>query len=288
MAKTFEHYHLSLIERTQPDLYVAKLSREEWLRDAFKDAFEFVHHGKRLHWVPHAEGDPNILGTVEKQKTRLQHRPPEDGAGEFEAVEWQGSLVVIDPVYRPDGQKLAFEVDLNVGKTNAILDSMVDHINTRAGSQYAIVVRALFDSEGFWSFAARHGGVVEYVSFKFVVPNMFFGAATSVDEGLRRIGADTKAQEVEVKLESEDGVVADSQSVRDAMAYAEAGNASVTAKSLNGDKYTSTRRRKTSKVVDAIAAGAEGIRLLMKKALGRDEDDSLDDDANASDDTPID
>jgi hypothetical protein len=283
MARTFEHYHLSMVERDQPDLYVATTTREQWLRRIFGEPFTFTHMGKEFHWVPRTEGAPNILGIVERQKPRRQHRSPEDGADEFEAMEWQGSLVVIDPEYRPDGQKLAFEVDANVGKTNALLDSMVAHINNGT-NQYTIVVRALFDSEGFWSFARRHGGVVEYVSFKFVVPNMFFGASTSIDQGLRRIGEDTNAQEVEVKIDSDDGVKTDSDTIKDGMAYAEAGNASVTAKALNGDRYTSSKRRKTSKVIDIIIEGRESLALLMKKALGRDEDDSVDADDRPSSD----
>lgn len=270
MDKTFEHYHLSLVERAQPDLLVPAMGREAWIRDAFAQKFEFQHYGSTFWWVPSASSDGYITGIAEREKARTQHRGPEGDAAEFIGKEWQGSLVLIDPKNRPDGQKVAFERDGNVGTPAAILDSLVDAINARPGGQYTILVKALFDSEGFWAFASRHGGVVKYVTFDFVVPNMFFGASTSVDTGLRRLGKDTGAQTVRMRLESDDGVQADSQSVTDAMAYAEEGNASVTAQAINGDRYSSTRRRRTSRVQTLIQTG-EKVQQWIARALGQDE-----------------
>lgn len=286
MGKQFEHYHLSLIEKVQGELYVDMRSRDEWLQHTFGQRFTFTHHGNEFHWVPHADASPMILGTVERQKQRVQHRAPEEGAAEFLAEEWQGSLVVIDPVYQVDGQKLAFEVDLGVGRTNAILDSMVAHLNSQP-SQYTVFVKPLFDGESFWKFARRHGGVVQYVTFSFVVPNMFFGTTTSVNTGLKRIGQDTGAQEVKVTLDSDIGVSTDSQSVRDAMAYAEAGNGTVTAKALNGDRYSSTRKQKSSRIDGLLSSGKESVQDWISKVLGRGQDDSMDEPDSSDGGTPL-
>jgi len=275
LAKTFEHYHLSLIERDQADLLVPPIERDEFIRAAFAEGFSFRHMGNSIHWVPSIDAAPFIVGNVTRQKVRTQHRAPEEGADEFEAIEWQGSLVVIDPTYKPDGQKVAFEIDPAVGKPAALLDSILSHLNERPGVRYTIVAKALFDQETFWSFAQRHGHRLEYISFKFVVPNMFFGATTSIDQGLRQIGDDTNAEGVEVRLESDDGVQTESQTVTDAMNYAEEGGASVTAKAMNGDRYSSQRRRKTSKVIDVIVSNRRSLMVLLNKALGRDEDNSM-------------
>ena len=93
--------------------------------------------------------------------------------------------------------------------------------------------------------------------------------------GLRQIGDDTNAEGVEVRLESDDGVQTESQTVTDAMNYAEEGGASVTAKAMNGDRYSSQRRRKTSKVIDVIVSNRRSLMVLLNKALGRDEDNSM-------------
>ncbi len=282
MDKTFEHYHLSLVERPQQDLLSEPRSREDWIRHVFAEKFEFAHYGATFWWVPSAGSDGFIVGVAEREKARAQHRGPEENAAEFIGREWQGSLILIDPQHRPDGQKLAFERDKNVGTPAAILDSIVAEINSRPANQYSIYIRPLFDSEGFWSFAARHGGVVKYVTFDFVVPNMFFGARTSVDTGLRRLGSETGAQSVKVRLESDDGVQAESQSVQDAMAYAEEGNASVTAQALSGDRYSSTRRRRTSRVQTLGRAG-ERVQQWIARALGHDENSPDPDDGNIAD-----
>ncbi|RIA35440.1 hypothetical protein DFR49_4217 [Hephaestia caeni] len=284
MNRIFEHFHLSLIEGQQ-DLFKAPLSREQWLREAFGETFSFHHYGKQFHWVPRGDSGNPIVGTVERKKTRTQHKGPEEGAAEFEGEEWQGSIVIIDPQHRPDGQKLAFERDPNVGAAAAVLDSLVAHLNSQR-NQYTIHVKSLFDADTFRTFASRHGQIVRYVTFDFVVPNMFFGTSTSIDAGLRRIGEDTKAQGVKVTLESATGVDTASENVESALQYAEAGNASVTARAMNGDKYSSTSRRKTVKmhsILNFAKDSKEHVKQWLNQALGREADDSVGDADSAGD-----
>lgn len=273
MNKIFEHFHLNLVEKEQPDLLGQRLPREQWIRSIFAERFEFRHQNKTFHWVPHGDQSDIILGTVERQRPRIQHRAPHEGATEFEGEEWQGSIVVIDPVHRPDGQKMAFERDRDVGQPNAIVDSLVSHFNRQQDPPFAIVVRSLFDAETFRAFARRHGEVVQYVNFSFVVPNMFFGASTSVDQGLKRIGKSTGAQTVDLRLQSEDGVKTDSPDVKDALAYAEEGNASVTSKAMNGDLYSSTSRRLTVKMHSILYLANDSrtaVKRWLNQALGRE------------------
>ncbi|MEN2787950.1 hypothetical protein ACFOKI_16355 [Sphingomonas qilianensis] len=233
MNKVFEHFHLNLVQKPQQDLLSKPQNRETSIRFIFSERFQFQHLNKAFHWVPHGDQSGMILGTVEREKARTQRRAPEEGAGEFQGVEWQGSIVIIDPVHQPDGQKLAFERDRDVGQPNAILDSLVSHFNEQQEPPYTIVIRSLFDAETFRAFAKRHGELVEYVNFSFVVPNMFFGTTTGVDQGLRRIGDSTGAQTVDLRLQSEEGVKTNSEDVQDTILYAESGNASVTSKAMN-------------------------------------------------------
>ena len=278
MNRIFEHFHLNLVMKDQPDLLGKALSREKWMRFIFSEGFSFHHRNKTLHWVPHGDQTEMILGTIERRKVRTQHKGPDEGAAEFDGEEWQGSIVIIDPVHRKDGQKLAFERDKDVGEPNAILDSVVSHFNDQQEHPYTIVVRSLFDADTFRAFARRHGEVVRYVNFSFVVPNMFFGASTSVDQGLRRIGGSTGAQTVDLRLQSQEGVKADSPDVTDALAYAEAGNASVTAKAMNGDLYSSTSRRLTVKmqsILNLAKDSKESVAKWLGQALGREQVDSV-------------
>lgn len=286
MNRIFEHFHLNLVEKSQGGLFDdLRPTREEWIRNSFAARFEFRHQNKTFHWVPHGDQTGIILGTVERQKVRTQHRAPDEGAAEFEGHEWQGSIIVIDPDHRPDGQKVAFERDLEVGQPNAILSSLVAHLN-QSEPPYTIVIRSLFDAETFRAFAKRHGELVQYVTFSFVVPNMFFGTSTGVDQGLRRIGESTGAQTVDLKLVSDDGVKTDSADVRDALAYAEEGNASVTSKAMNGDLYSSTSRRLTVKmhsILNLTKDSKKAVKKWLSEALGR-EDTGVDIADSAGDD----
>ena len=274
MSKVFEQFHFSLIERDEPDLLEPTLSREEWLRDKLGKPFQFRHMGKEFHWVPQELSDEFLVGVVERQKSQRQRTPPEQGAKEIEASIWTGSLVVIDPVHRPDGQKVAFQFDSAVGQPKALLTSLVAHLNGNTAHQYALHFKPLFKGDSFWKFARKHGGELEYVAFKFTVPNMLFGAGTKVTDGLKRIGSDTGAQEVEVRLDSKDGVETDSETVKEAVDYAEEGNARLTAKSLNGDYWSSTSRKVTVKmqsILNFAAATKAEVQGWLREALDRDE-----------------
>jgi hypothetical protein len=287
--RVFEHFHLSLIEHDQSDMFIHPLTREEWLRTTFSETFSFYHMAKEFHWVPKSGADPYVVGIIERIRRRTQHKSPEEGAVEFVGQEWQGAMVIIDPRYRPDGQKVAFENKRDVGQPHAILASLTAFLNTRS-TQYSIHVKPIFDSETFRRFAARHGNVMRYVTFDFVVPNMFFGARLGVKKGLERVGTDTGAEGVKVTLDSDKGVRTDSQNVEDALEYSEQGNARVTAAALTGEKYSSTANRRIVKmrgILNAAELTEAGVRNWLRRALGRDQDDSVDSTGGSGGDTPV-
>lgn len=275
MSKTFEQFHLSLIERDQLDLLEEPSSRETWLRRRFAEKFQFWHHGSTFWWVPQHLSDRFIVGVIERERKQSERTPPNEGALEIEGTFWTGSMMIIDPNNVPGGQALAFERNSKVGEPNAVVSSLIRHLNTFSALQYAIQYKPLFRSGSFWRFAQKHGDQLEYVRFKFTVPNMIFGAGGGVKKGLRRLGGDTEAQEIEVKLESEEGIRADSEAVREGVAYGEEGNATVTAKALDGERWSSTRQKVTSKVksvIDFADSNAQEIHEWLKKALTGDED----------------
>ncbi len=291
MTKRFEHFHLSMIERDQPDLLVVPMTRELWLRQRLNQRLIFRHMGKLLHWVPKDWSDELITAIVERKRAKTQHFEPNEGGDEYVGEEWQGSIVIIDPRHRPGGQKLAIEDDPAVGQPGAILTSLVSHLNQEQPSQYALHFKPLIREGSFARFAEKHGGTLQYVSFKFTVPNMIFGAESKTETGLKRIGKETGAQEVELKLESDDGVRADALSVTEAVGYAEEGNARITAKARNGDYWTSTSQRVAVKMHSILNFASETkarIQEWLSEALERDPDnrDPGPDSTNAELDSP--
>jgi hypothetical protein len=277
MAKVFEQFHFSLIERDEPSFLDPTMDRETWLRQKFGAGFSFMHHRKEFFWVPQPLSKEFVVGVVERQRKQSERTPPEEGAEEIEGQFWTGSMVVIDPMNRPDGQRVAFEYRQDVGQPGAILASLISAINADSAHQYALHFKPLFRGDSFWRFAEKHGGRLKYVSFRFTVPNMIFGAGGGVKKGLKRIGSDTDAQEVELKVESDDGVRADSETVKEGLAYGEEGNARVTAKALSGEYWSSTRRKLTVKmhsILNLAEMTAGEVQRWLKQALDRDSDSS--------------
>lgn len=275
MAKLFEQFHLSMIEREQLDLLVTPALREDWLRSRLSSRIEFKHMGKDMYWIPKDWSGELLTAIVERQRAKAQHFGPDEGAEEFIGEEWQGSIIIIDPIHRPDGQKMAFEYDKAVGQPSAILSSLVAFINSDATNQYALHFKPLIQGGSFARFASKHGNVLQYVSFKFTVPNMLFGLGTKTTDGLKRLGKDTGAQEVDLKLESDDGVRANTETIQEAVEYAEEGNARVTAKARNGEYWSSTRRKVTitmQRVIDFASEHKEGVEKWLTEALDRDQD----------------
>lgn len=288
MAKLFEQFHLSMIERDQLDLLVQPMNRELWLRSRLSKRIEFRHMGKDMFWIPNGWSDEFITAIIERKRAKTQHFGPDEGGEEFVGEEWQGSIVIIDPLHRPGGQKMAFEYDEAVGQPSAILASLVSYLNGDTASQYALHYKPLIQGGSFARFADKHGGVLQYVAFKFTVPNMIFGLTTKTTDGLKRVGKETGAQEIDVKLESDDGVRADTTTVTEAVEYAEDGNARVTAKARNGDYWSSTRRKVTVKMQSILDFASEKkvtVQEWLTEALDRDPD-HIDPDPNMPDDRP--
>lgn len=277
-----------MLLRDQQDLLEPNRDRASWLRYKFSHRFAFLHHGTQFWWVPQEISEDYLVGVIEREKFQIERTPPAEGAQEIEGSFWTGAMVIIDPRDQPGGQSVAVENNSQVGQPNALLTSLVAHINASQANQYSLLFKALFKGVSFWRFAKKHGGQLEYVRFRFTVPNMIFGAGGGVKKGLRRIGEDTDAQEIEIKIESEEGIRADSEAVKEGMAYGEEGNATVTAKALNGERWSSTKQKLTVKmhsILNFSKAKSEEVQEWLKQALDRDTDslDSGPDDPDVSD-----
>lgn len=265
MSRTFELFHISLKERAQIDMFVGSMSREESIRAAFAEGLQFVHFKKDFYWVPKKVDGGDVIGIVERQKPRKQHRPPEQGGAEFVDSEWQGAVVIIDPTAHEDGQRVAFEFDQDVGKPWTILEDIIDAINSKHIIPYIMEVKPIFDGNDFWAFASKHNQVVKKITFDFVVPNMW-GTKKKLDKELKGTGDDTGAQKVKITLDGADGVKADSQRVKDGVEYAQKGGASISATALDGDKFRSTDKITSTRVGEEDLEEADSVTIWQKLA----------------------
>lgn len=282
MAGVFELFHLSLHQKSQRDFFepISAISREAWLRHAFKDQFKFEHRGKEIFWVP-AETDSELIsGNLVRLHKRRRHKPPEEGAVEEIGDEWQGAIIIIDPQAHSDGQKLSFERDETIGRPRPVLQSLLAFINALPLAPYAIEPKPIFSGESFWSWAAAHEFRLHKITFHFVTPNMF-DSKNAFDEDMAKLGA-VGVSRVKMELTEGDrdgGIDADSEQIRNGVDYAAQGGGSLTAKAKNGDKFNSTNDAATARLPTQSAERSGGLKALTKwfpKLLGREQDDSMD------------
>ncbi len=287
-SRKFTLFHMSLIEPRQPYIWAEDQTREEWLRHALAEPFEFSYRGDDvMYWVPREAVDECIFGLVERKKPHEHHRPPEEGGAETVSEVWQGAYILLDPTHHDDGQKVAIENDV-VGKPSSLLKMLVGAINARDDRPYVIEFEPIFDSASFWEFANIHGKVLKSVEFDFVVPNMW-GAKNALDEDLKDTGQQTGAERVKVGLKGESGIYTDNQKIRDGVEYAERGAGKITAKAEDGDLYSSDEKPKTTKVPAVTGDGqsTQGyFANLKERILGRDKKPILDGDDAPDTDAP--
>lgn len=272
MSRTFDLFHLSLIGREQRDLFVPERTREQWIRVSLSEPFSFVHRRREFHWVPKSWIEGDVIGIVERLTSHPKHRSPAEGGAEVVEQEWQGAVVVVDPTTHELGQRVALEQDRDVGAPRAVLSSLLTHINYRTDAPFTIEMRPVWEGDTFWAFANKHNNVLRRITFDFVVPNMW-GATKNLDRELRGTGEDTGAQTVKVTLGGTDGVKADSQRVRDGVEYGERGGATITARAIDGDKYSSNEKISSSKISDdeiEAADQTDAWKRLAAKILRRE------------------
>ncbi len=274
MAKRkFLIFHLSLIPIREPTFETPDITREAWLRSCLSRQIAFDHRaGQSIYWVPRNDIGEYVYGVIQRQKPHLHHVSPEQGGRETITDEWQGAYVLLDPTHHDEGQRIAIEVD-EVGSPSALLKSLLSYLNNLENRPYTIEAKPVFDGTAFWNFAERHSNIVRYVTFDFVVPNMW-GAESELEKDLKDSGQQTGADKVRVRFEAKDGVTVKNQKIEDGVSYAEKGAGRITARSLDGKRFSSENRPRTTEI-PKVEGSDEDIRAYVSehkdRVLGRDE-----------------
>lgn len=277
--RAFTLFHFSMIPIAQTTFAMRRSdTREDWLRHALNDSFEFDHlGGSKLYWVPQGSADECILGLIQKTKIHELHEPPEKGGGEITKEEWQGAYVMVDPTHHDEGQRIAVENDV-VGKPTALIKSLARYLNQRDEAPFQIEIEPLWDASRFWAFANAHDNVMKRIEFDFVVPNMW-STESDLDADLRDTGNVTGAERVNIGFRSHHGVSTDNTKVREGVEYAERGAGTLVARAMDGTRFRSTKTLLISRI-PAFKADAEAmVRYftgLKRTILQRGKGPSLD------------
>jgi hypothetical protein len=274
VPEKFEHFRLSLMPRPQRSLFDERgeLSREEYLRDVFAKDRAFPHHGNDFHYLPEERGawSPSaIIGRVGRKVQTEENLPPEEGFADTIHEGWKAVVIVVDPTDHKDGQKVAVEVRVSVGGTNALIKGLVSAINdSDDSSPYLIEVQPIFDPSEFWKWAKENKGDVTSVKFDLVAPNGLFGARNNLRDELKAANEQSGANEVVIELKNPDGLRLDSEPIHEAVDYAESTGGRITGKAKGKRRFSSTLRPKMTTLRDTDSSNeplvTRAARLLSE------------------------
>jgi hypothetical protein len=278
MQKTFQLFRLTLLEKSQHSLFGnQRQTREQYLRETFSTPHVFERYAKTFHYVPMAAQTriTSLIGRIGTQISLPENKPPQDGLAEQTHDTWKAAFVVFDPSDHVDGQKVAVQIDRQVGEPKAIISGLVKKVNEASPtSRFDIEAQPIFDVSTFWDFASTHKGKIVSLTFDLMVPNGLFSANETIAKELENAKKETNATAVVSTFKADKGLNTDGQAVKDAVQYAQKGSGEIRAKTINGRTYNSENKPVIATIdVTEPTLTLDVISSNVARILGRDPDE---------------
>lgn len=281
MAKrgdTFQLFRVSLALKSQMDVEQLPLTREQHLRDAFGQSWSFLHRKVPFDFVQ-IDTDPAapdvVFGRIGRPIRREENKSREEGFAEVDHNAFKAALFVLDPTGWEDGQKIALQIDPEVGTPFSVLTSLVEHINAQThSSPFLMEVQPLFDGHDFWRFVGAHKHEITRLAFHFTAPNGPWSLTTSLKADQEAYKKITGATQIDTTFKNPEGLDVDNDFIREAVEYTETGSGTVKAKTKSGASFSSTSTPITVRLPDEALDEpllAKAIRRL-NVLLGRSRD----------------
>lgn len=276
MSERFQLFRLSLFERTQIDAFETDPDRESFLRRVFGSELEFGHYGHRFYYQPdpHHSGPEALIGRLGRRVLIDENLPPHQGLEETTHEGWKACIIVVDPVDHKDGQKVAIEVDREIGGPVALMTALAKAINAdNPYSRFVLEVQPVFDAASFWEFAEENYGNVTSLTFDFVAPNGLWTADKSLKRELVDLRRAIKSQEVSTTFKSVDGLETNAERIREAVEYAETGSGRIRARARGNKHFNSTEKPKTVTLEEEGGPNeplVSRVSKRLRKILGRE------------------
>lgn len=272
MSSKFDLFRFSLISREQGDVFGDRtLTKEQYLRNLFSKKHQFTHREKQFHYVPEPIEHPDgiIIGRVGRIITMDENLPPEKGFQETQHKAWKALIIIIDPKAHDDGQKIAFENDVKVGKTNAIMLSLVNTLNEQNPEAiYHLEISSISKADTFWEFARKNKGAITNLTFIFITPNMF-GGTDEIEKELKRYQKEEKAQEVNVNLKSDVGIDTNTDRIKSSVEYTTRGGGDIIARTKDKQYYSSRKKIMSTIINNGSESLLDTVIKFTSKVLGR-------------------
>jgi hypothetical protein len=272
VAERFDLFRLSLLVRQQRDAFEEPdPTREEYLRRVFGEKRTFSFYRTVFHYVPEdPQARPDVLmGRIGRALSTEENSSPDEGFRETTHAGWRAVTIVIDPKHHDDGQKVAVEVNKQVGKASGLISGLVEAINdANPHTAYVVEVAPIINAESFWQFAAKNKGMITKLTFEFVAPNMF-GGTDDLSEELRAFRQRENAEKVTIALQSNEGLETNTDRTREAVNYAVQGCGMIKARSKSGKHYDSSKTNASSKLDEPADEDTRPTLVRLASLVGR-------------------
>jgi hypothetical protein len=250
VIKKFQLFRLTLLEKNQGNLFGSpKQTREEYLREIFSKAWDFTKYSSTFHYVPannrstSKNGAGLLVGRIGRPITLPENKPPADGFIEQNRDTWKAEYLIVDPRNYSDGQKVAIQIDPQVGDPKSVFNGLIKHINeTDSGSRFSVEAQPIFDPTTFWDFAKTNKGKITTLTFEFTAPNGLFSSNESIADDLKEARNKINANKVISTFKNKEGLNTDSQPVKDGVEYAQTGSGEIRARTIDNKRYSSIFR----------------------------------------------
>lgn len=273
---TFEYLRISLARIDPPPLLdrmrtKPALSRQEFLREAFSEKWNFSYRRKMYAYVPipQVKGSNIVGGLIGRQLREFHYDGPESDWRIIEQKHWSVSFAGID--ISEDVQIAAVQYNPHIGDPRKMMQALLDTISKkRPYDDWHAFVEYVSSEEDFWNAAKRYAGKISSLNFVFVPPNML-RAQAAVNNLVKAAAEEANSEITELKLKNpKHALRAKGDLVAAAVSTATKGAGKVIMKSGKTTVFSSSRNRKTKKIEKddmPMPSAVESIRKLFKWLL---------------------
>lgn len=223
--------------------------RKDYLRKIFSSEWHFKHYATDMVYVPVTSAKDTkenfVFGRFGKRVLDRINEGPEKEFAFTQRESWRAANFILDVANHPDGQKVAAQVNGDVGKPLAILSSLIGKINQSSpDSGWYIDINPITEKRDFWEAAKQYEGQITRAEFTYVTPNVL-GIRDKLNKRLKEYRENENAQTVSVTLTEPKGkLILNSDEVHDAVTYISQGGGKAKLKAGSKTIYDSTEIEK--------------------------------------------
>jgi len=248
--------------------------REKFIRNFFNKKLTIKKRKKNFEYVPISKiNDEYLIARIGRTSLVRESLPPDELLEEVLRPSWQAAYIIIDPRSHNDGQKIAIEETIDVGRPAQIVRSLVDKINLNPNRKYQVDFEPIQNASDFWRFANENKGEITSLKFEFIAPNMW-DSENELENELREMRNAEHAHRVNLELKNQDGINTDTKMVESGVARVEHGGGNVKARAKNRKRFDSSKRIAQTFLEESSEEGTGlyyQINSSAARILGNDE-----------------